>query len=164
MSLRNHVAALSALLGALLVIGLVSHEVGRHLLQATPAIVCLVAAFFGVRAMKWAAAAIYAFWTLISVLIWLFLLHIANVAHGHYSPTEIAMTIVLAGAGLYGVVTSWRQSSGIGVIARIAIFAVFVAAQFFIMGVSFKPPFAHDADLCAALNAPDLCALNHLGP
>src|SRR5690349_8065290 len=133
MSLRNHVVALSALLGALLVIGLVAHEVGRHLLQATPAIICLLAAAFGVRAVKWAAAAVYAFWALVSALIWLFLLHIANVAHGHYSPAEIAMTFVLAGAGLFGVASSWRQSSGVGAMARIAIFVVFLAAQFFIM-------------------------------
>jgi hypothetical protein len=164
MSSRNHVAALSALLAALLVIGLVAHEVGRHLFQALPAIVCLIAALSGVRSVKWAAFAVYGFWSLVSVLIWLFLLHIANIAHGRYSPAEIAMTVVLTGAGLYGVISSWRQESGTGVFARIALLAIVVALQFFIMSVSFKPPFAHDAEICARLHLERLCALNHLGP
>lgn len=147
------------IIAALLVIGVVSHEVVRHALQAVPALAAGVLALLNVRWAKWASFAVYVFWLGIAILIWLFLLGIARIASGTYTPTEVAMTIVLAAAGTFGLVAGWRRSSGNGAAGAALIFALTLGAQVLIMAISFKAPWAHDADFCAAFHAPRLCAL-----
>ncbi len=52
---------------------------------------------------------VFLFWFVIMLLIWLFLLGIARIASGHYSPTEIVLTLVMAIACLAGFVPAVRM-------------------------------------------------------
>jgi hypothetical protein len=154
---RNHVPALLTLIVALLVVGAVAQEIVRHAVQSLPALVCLLAAAANVRAVKWAAYAIYLFWIAIAVLIWLFLLDLAHVARGHYTATEIAMTIVFGVAGIYGLASGWRRSGKLGAAGAVAVFVIAFTVQTLTMMVSLKPLLAHDAEFCAAVAVPLLC-------
>jgi len=102
------------MIAALLVVGSVSHGVLRHLVQTAPS---WLTVYFGLRhrgIAKWTALPTYLFWLLLMVLIWGYLLGWTSIVHGHYSPTEIAMTIVVATACCVGIVQSLviRSPSG----------------------------------------------------
>jgi hypothetical protein len=45
----------------------------------------------------------FLFWFLLMAVIWLYLLGIAHLISGHFSPIEIAMTIVVGVASLTGI-------------------------------------------------------------
>lgn len=94
---------------ALLIIGVASHEVVRHVMQGLPIAGAGALTLLNARAAKWVALATLLFWVGIAVVVWLFLLHIANIASGTYSPAEIAMTFVIAASGLYG----WGVGGGL---------------------------------------------------
>jgi hypothetical protein len=50
------------------------------------------------------ALPIFVFWTLIVVLIWLFLLGVSRIANGHYTIAEIISTFVMAASCVFGAV------------------------------------------------------------
>src|SRR2546421_611922 len=94
---------LGVILG-LLVVGLVSNTLVRHVIQLAPVVLAFATT---VRKMKWSpfgAAAIFIFWTVIMVFIWLWLFGIAKIVSGHFTPVEIAMTIVIGICCLCGIV------------------------------------------------------------
>lgn len=73
------------------------------------------------------------FWLVIVVLIWLFLLGRARVVTGHFSTTEIAMTLIIGIACLIGLIKSfrwqttvrWPLASGVTVLFAILQLAAF---------------------------------------
>ena len=74
---------------ALLLVGVVSGTVLRHLVQIVPILIGLALL---ARRPDWGAYAaipIFTFWALIVVLIWLFLLGLSRIANGHYTPIEV---------------------------------------------------------------------------
>jgi hypothetical protein len=121
--------ALAGLTLALLMVGLVSHTFTRHVIQVTPPVVAL--ALFAVRSPLAPPASIplLTFWLSIMINIWLFLLGLARTISGTFTPTEIGLTIVvgaMCGLGLLGIT---RQSTAVGVAARIGIAAVIGCLQ-----------------------------------
>jgi len=155
---RGQMTALVALCAALLVVGLVAHEIARHALQALPALLCAAAAAANVRGVRWAAAAIELFWIGIAVLIWLFLLGIAPIANGTYTAVEIAMTVAMVLAGAYGLFSGGRSGDRAGTLIAVALFMAAAAIQTAAMAVSLKPPWTNDAQFCAAYALPLLCS------
>jgi hypothetical protein len=130
-----------AILVALYVVGAVSHGSLRHEVQTLALWVPIVAGFNQREFARWCALPCFLFWLLIMVLIWLFLLGIAHVFSGHFSPIEIAMTIVVGLASALGAVLcvlrarwSWL---GAGLIV------LFAALQVALMRISFLPAIAH---------------------
>src|SRR5262245_58700583 len=80
-------------IAALLIVGVVSHGVLRHIVQTLPVWIIVVLGLRDRASVKWAAIPIFLFWLFIMTLIWLFLLGWSRIASGTYSPTEIAMTL-----------------------------------------------------------------------
>src|ERR1700682_2368611 len=101
-----------AVLVALYVVGAVSHGSLRHEVQTLPLWIPIVLGFRDHELAKWFALPCLIFWIGIVVFIWLFLLGWARIVTGHYSPTEILMTLVIGAACLFGTVTSirWRTT------------------------------------------------------
>src|SRR5258707_1667842 len=84
-----------AVLVALYVVGAVSNGSLRHEVQTLPLWVPIVLGFRQRELAKWSALPCLIFWLVIMILIWLFLLGWARIVTGHYSPIEIAMTLVI---------------------------------------------------------------------
>ena len=142
MSRAKIVAAGSlAVLIALYVVGAVSVPPGslRHEVQTLPLWFPIVAGFQRKDVAKWAALPCLAFWLIVMVLIWLFLLGWARVVSGHFTPTEIAMTLVVGAGSLAGLLACARWRTATRSSAAIAIVVGFAAAQFLAFRLSLIP-------------------------
>ena len=97
---------------ALYIVGAVSHGLLRHAVQTLPLWFPIVLGFRQRALAKWAALPCLVFWLGIIILIWLFLIGWARIVTGHFSPVEIAMTLVIGAACLIGigVILRWRTS------------------------------------------------------
>ena len=92
------------MIAALLVVGVVSHGVVRHIVQTSPLWIAIMLAVRRSPWSKWAALPCFAFWLVLMAAIWLYLLGWARLVTGHFSPTEIAMTMIVGIASLTGIV------------------------------------------------------------
>jgi len=124
---------------ALLLVGVVSGTPVRHLIQVIPVSIAFALA---ARRSPWApsaALAIFAFWLSIMTLIWLWLLGLASVVTGQFSPTEIGLTIAIGlGCGLGGIAAlRWRANGRWA--ARIAVFLSFAVLQIGALWASLQP-------------------------
>jgi hypothetical protein len=128
---------------ALLLVGIVSGTLLRHVVQILP-IVAATAVL--VRRPAWGAYAampLFFFWTLIVVLIWLFLVGLSRIANGHYTPIEVVSTVFMAGFSVVGIMKSVPLGRPLRAVERVLVFAVFAAMQFGVMWVSFLKPIAN---------------------
>jgi hypothetical protein len=105
-----------AVLVALYVVGAVSNGSLRHEVQTLPLWFPIVMGFRGREVAKWSALPCLVFWFAIVTFIWLFLLGWSRILTGHYSPVEIAMTLVIGAACLAGIGLSlrWKTSTSLG--------------------------------------------------
>ena len=132
-------ASLGVLIAGLLIIGLVSGTLLRHIVQVIPAVIALAGVLGKQRWASYAALPILAFWLLIMVAVWLTVTGVAVVAPGEYSPTEIVLTVVLALACLIGSYRSITSGS-----PRLVVLVVFAVFQFLTFVISFVAFFAYD--------------------
>jgi len=134
---------LVALIASLLAIGLASSLILRHILQALPAAFILAVVMKRWRGATYAALAVFLFWLLIMTLIWLFLLGLARILTGTFSPAEITFTITtgIATALGIGAVLRARRNAALG--RCLITFLVGAALQVFAMWLSLQPMFAH---------------------
>ncbi|HJZ74916.1 MAG TPA: hypothetical protein VKE51_24430 [Vicinamibacterales bacterium] len=130
-----------AVLVALYVVGAVSVPPGslRHEVQTLPLWFPIVAGFQRKDVAKWAALPCLAFWLTVMVFIWLFLLGWARIVTGHFTPTEIAMTLVVGLGSAAGLTAGarWRTTTRGG--AAVAIVILFGALQFLAFRLSLLP-------------------------
>ena len=122
---------------ALLLVGIVSGTVLRHIVQIVPIMVAL-----GVLARRpdwgaYAALPIFGIWTFIVVLIWLFLLGLSRIANGHYTPVEVMSTFVMAACSIVGVVACLQLGRPLRAVGRLSTFLLFAGIQVAAMWVSF---------------------------
>lgn len=122
-----------AVLVALYIVGAVSHGSLRHEVQTLPLWFPIVLGFRRREVAKWSALPCLIFWLAIMVFIWLFLLGWARVVTGHFSATEIAMTLIIGVACIIGLTFSfrWRTTlSWLGASATAVAFAILQLAAF----------------------------------
>ena len=136
-------ACLVGLALALLVVGLISGTVLRHIIQVIP--IVFAAALVRGRAALGASAAlpIFLFWISIVSLIWLFLVGLSGVANGRYTPAEIALTVVMAACSITGGIAAVSAARSLSLAKRAAIFALFGVIQVLAMWVSMLRPIAN---------------------
>ncbi len=103
-----------AILVALYVVGAVSHGSLRHEVQTLVLWFPIVLWFQRREMAKWAALPCLVFWLVIMIFIWLFLLGWAHLLSGHFSPVEIALTMVIGIASATGIAVClrWRTATG----------------------------------------------------
>ena len=76
------------------------------------------------------------------ILIWLYLTGIARIVSGTFSPTEIAMTIVIGVASVMGIAACFRARQGTGVGLAVLAFVVSAVLQWIAFQVSRLPGIA----------------------
>lgn len=130
---------LAGLVVALVLIGLVSGTPLRHLIQVIPAVFLLAAIAGRVPWASWAALPLFAFWFLIVLGIWLWLLGLANIITGHFTVPEVALTVVIGLCSVVGVVGAVRSLSHVGKLGLCLAFLSFAALQVIAMWFSLQP-------------------------
>ena len=124
---------------ALYIVGAVSHGSLRHEVQTLPLWFPIVTGFKQREIAKWAALPCLIFWLVIMIFIWLFLLGWARMVTGHFSPTEIAMTLTIGGACLIGLTASVRWRTTVRPLTALGVAALFGALQVLAMRLSLIP-------------------------
>jgi len=76
-------------------------------------------------------------------MIWLFVLGLAQLVHGTFSPTEIAMTVVVGAASVAGLITSFRTRTSTRLTMAILILLIFAGLQLLAFRISLLPAIAH---------------------
>ena len=148
--LRSRRASRNAIVGsfvglalALLVVGVVSGTLLRHIVQIVPIGIGLGVLVRWPNRGAYAALPIFLFWALVVVLIWLFLLGLSRIASGHYTRTEVGSTIVMLASSIVGTTQCVRLGRRLPILGRLSIFVLFAAIQFVAMWISFLPSIAN---------------------
>jgi len=128
-----------ATLVALYVVGAVSNGSLRHEVQTLPLWFPIVLGFRQRELVKWVALPCFLIWLALMSLIWLFLLGWARIITGHFSPTEVVMTLVVGVACAVGIGVSfrWPTAPSRGKAAAAVVF--FGLLQLLALRVSFTP-------------------------
>ena len=131
--------AIAALVLGLLLVGVVSGTILRHVVQCIPA----GAAAFLLRSRPvWGRPAtipIFAFWLFVMTLIWLYVLGVARVISGRFTPVEVLLTIVMGLACLAGLGTAPPALERRSWLTSAAAILLFLGLQFGFMRLSFLP-------------------------
>src|SRR5580698_3924176 len=139
---RFMVGCCVAIIVALLVVGAVSHIVVRHVVQTS---VLWIAIGLGVRnskLTKWAALPCFVFWLVLMAAVWSFLLGWTTFLSGTFSPTEIAMTIIVGAASLVGMIRAVSMKSGVRAVRVTATVLVVLILQVAAFRLSMLPQIA----------------------
>jgi len=124
---------------ALYVVGAVSNGSLRHEVQTLPLWVPIVLGFRQQPTAKWAAIPCFIIWLALMTFIWLFLLGWARIISGHFSPTEILMTVVVGVASLTGLGVSFRWATALSWGKGLAVAALLFVLQLAALRISFTP-------------------------
>jgi hypothetical protein len=128
-----------AILVALYVVGAVSNGSLRHEVQTLPLWFPIVMGFRRRPLAKWSALPCLVFWLAIMVLIWLFLLGWSHIVSGHFSPIEIAMTVIIGVASVCGMVASFRWRTKERLVTAFGVVVLFGALQLLAFRISLIP-------------------------
>jgi hypothetical protein len=132
---------LAVVAAALLLVGVVSDTVLRHVVQIAPLGIAL--ALPGRPGWRVnAAAPLLAFWLLVMGAIWLFFLGLARIVSGTFTATEIVLTIVIGTASLLGLIAVRRCEPVRGTGTRIVFVVTFALMQFAALALSTHPSIA----------------------
>jgi hypothetical protein len=131
------------IVAALLVVGAVSHGVIRHIVQTSPLWIAVVLGIRNSSSTKWAALPCFVFWLLLMTAIWLYLLGWARIVSGTFSPTEIAMTMIVGLASIAGIVRAVGMKSGVSPWAATATALLVAVLQLAALRLSLLPQIAH---------------------
>jgi len=138
-AIRIVIACLVILMASLLAVGVVSGTAIRHVVQVLPGVILL--SFFARRFawLPYAAMAIFAFFLFIMMLIWLFLLGIAQIVTGTFTAAEVALTVVIGLASVGGIVAAWRVPRTVNRGAQVGAFLLAAVVQVGAMWLSLQP-------------------------
>ncbi|HLY61859.1 MAG TPA: hypothetical protein VKV95_14020 [Terriglobia bacterium] len=124
---------------ALCIVGAVSHGFLRHVVQTLPLWFPIAIGFRQRELAKWSALPCMIFWLVVVIFIWLFLLGWASILSGHFSTTEIAMTLVIGLASAAGLLTILRWRTSINSFAAIGTVILFEVLQLLAFRLSLTP-------------------------
>jgi hypothetical protein len=139
---RVSAAALVAVAACLLLVGMVSGTVLRHVVQAAPA---LATAVFVTRRFdwsRWAALPVFAFWLFIMALIWLHVLGLAHVVTGRFTAPEIVLTVGIGIACIAGLAASLKSAGRLRWSLVLAVILLAAAVQVGALWLSLRPGLA----------------------
>ena len=127
-----------AVLIALYVVGGASQVHGslRHDVQTLPLWFPIVWGFRNRALAKWSALPCFAIWLVIMLHIWLYLLGWAQLLKGQYNPVEIAMTLIVGVACLYGIGSALRWKTAVRPADAAGVVALFAVLQMLALRLS----------------------------
>ena len=135
--------SLAIIIALVVGVGLASNLVLRHVVQTLPLWIAVVLGFRRSRATGWAALPLFLFWLTLMVIIWLYLLGIASLISGHFSPIEIAMTITVGAASIIGIGLFARFKSRLSTARALITFAAIAGLQCACFVLSFSSCIVH---------------------
>lgn len=138
-----------ALIAALIVVGIDSGGIVRHILQTLPVWAAVILGLRNSTLTKWAALPVFLFWLVLMTLIWLYVLGLSTIANGTYDAVELSMTVIVAFAAVAGIAAAIFAPGGARPGAAAVLFIAIAAVQIGLMAVSLKPPISSDAALIA---------------
>lgn len=131
-------------MAALLVVGSVSHGVIRHIVQTSPLWITIALGLRRSRMSKWTALPCLFFWALLMIAIWSYLITgEPRAVSGHFSPTEIAMTVIVGASSIVGIAGALRMKTRVRALPATVTFVVLAVLQFEALLVSLLPQVAH---------------------
>lgn len=133
-----------AMVLALYVVGMVSNGIVRHIVQTIPLWFPIVLGLRQQEIAKWTALPCFVSWLVLMALIWLFLLGWAKVVSGHFTPIEVAMTLVVGAGSATGLVVGMRWRTGVSWGKALFVTAIFAVLQVLALRISFLPDIARD--------------------
>ena len=135
---------LAGVIFSLVIVGIVSGTFFRHIIQIVPVVLVFMLRIRGVKWSSSAALPIFFLWLVLIVLIWLFLAGIVGFMSGHFTPIEIAMTIIIGICCMTGINLSLHSRENVKPVMKIAIFILFLGLQVLAIRISFLKPLAYD--------------------
>jgi hypothetical protein len=123
---------------ALLIVGIVSNTIPRHLIQIFPVALAMMLSIVRSRGSHWHAIPIFLIWFIIMGLIWFYLLGIADIVTGQFTPTEVAMTIIIGIACLYGIWEAISVKSNTPAAVNALVFIIFAGLQMLALWLSTR--------------------------
>lgn len=130
---------LAVMTAALIIVGIVSHTLLRHVVQVAPLVIAFGLSFrrsgFGAAA----AAPLFAFWFLVMASIWLFLLGLARIVTGTFTPIEVTLTVIIGAASVLGLLSASVRGAAALSTARVGVVVGFAVLQFAAMWASLQP-------------------------
>lgn len=124
---------------ALYVVGAMNHGVLRQLVQTLPLWVPILLGFRGNELAKWSALPCLMIWLATVLLLWLVGAAWVYVSLGQFSPTELAMTIIVGLASASGSLASLHWRTAVRPLSAGTVALVFAALQFSAIWVSLSP-------------------------
>ena len=126
---RVRIACLAGVAGCLLIVGIVSGTLRRHVFQITPIVVVLALA---IRRHRWTAPSalgLFGCWPFFMGLIWLYLAGVQTFFTGNYTLVEIALTFLIGGGSIVGIVASWGTEPTVTRARRVLLSMAFAGLQ-----------------------------------
>lgn len=133
-----------AMVLALYIVGIVSKGVVRHIVQTLPLWVPILLGLRRREIAKWASLPCFIVWLVLMTLIWVFLPGWANVISGHFTPIEIAMTLVVGAGSVTGLVVGLRWRTRMSWSKALSVATIFAVLQLVALRISFLPCIAKD--------------------
>jgi hypothetical protein len=134
---------LGALILGLLLVGLVSGTLLRHLVQVLPAAIALGLVWRRVPWATYSALPVFLFWLLVMLLIWLSLLGVASIITGTFSAAERILTLAIGLSAIVGSAGVLRTAVDVGWAKRALVFLAFAVFQVAAMWASLQPVVSH---------------------
>jgi len=141
---RVTATALVVIALALILVGLVSRMVARHAVQIGPVLAAALVVRIRPGWARFAALPIFLFWLFIMALIWLYVLGLARIVTGRFTPVEVALTVLIGLACLVGVKSARRVPVKPGGLVNLAVFLVFSVFQAGAVLLSMQPGLEND--------------------
>lgn len=113
MEVRQAAVCLIVVAVALIVVGVVSGTLARHVVQVVPVVLAMVLILRWPVAGAWAAVGVFLVWLAVMAAIWAYLLGLSDIVSGTYTDFEVFLTIVIAGCSAHGVQRSLRAGRGV---------------------------------------------------
>lgn len=113
LEVRQTAVCLIVVAVALIVVGVVSGTLGRHVVQAVPAVVAAGLVLRWSAAGAWAAVGVFLVWLAAMAAIWAYLLGLSDIASGTYTNFEVFLTIVIAGCSAHGAQRGAQAGRGL---------------------------------------------------
>ena len=141
--IRVAVCCLAIILALVMGVGLSSGLVLRHIVQTLPLWMGVVLGTQRSRVAGWVVLPLFLFWLVLMVIIWLYLLGVASLVSGDFTPLEIAMTLVVGAASMVGLAGAARLLRSLPVSIAVGLFVLSAAVQWECFRLSFLPGIAH---------------------
>ncbi len=138
---RQVAVCLFVVAAALIVVGIVSDTLPRHLVQALPLVLAFALIPRWRAAATWAAVGVLGVWFAVMAVIWAYLLGLSDIASGSYTNFEVFLTILIAGCSAHGVQKAVQSkqrlplaTGAVAVAGGVAVQAAFLAASIELFG------------------------------